>query len=69
MAALVVVVVVWLIVNGRRPAPRLLFQSEYAAAWQMADGTIHLRRLNDGKTRVYLPSDQMYSKLLTGGKQ
>lgn len=71
MAALVVIVVVWLVVNGRKPvtaAPRLLFRSQHAEAWLLVDGTIHLRRLRDGQARVYLPSDSMYSKLLTGGK-
>ena len=69
LAALVVVVVVWLIVNGRKPiAPRLLFRSAHAEAWLLVDGTIHLRRLSDGQARVYLPSDELYNKLLTGGK-
>jgi hypothetical protein len=72
LAALVVIVVVWLIVNGRRGssvvAPKLLFHSAHAEAWLLVDGTIHLRRLSDGQARVYLPSDAMYAKLLTGGK-
>lgn len=72
IVALVVVAVVWMLVNGRKPslptAPRLLFHSASAEAWLMIDGSIHLRRLHDGQARVYLPSDAMYNKLLTGGK-
>lgn len=72
IAALVVIVVVWLVVNGRRSssvvAPKLLFRSAHAEAWLLVDGTIHLRRLSDGQARVYLPSDDLYAKLLTGGK-
>lgn len=69
IAALVVIAVVWLVMNGRKPvAPRLLFKSQHAEAWLLVDGTIHLRRLADGQARIYLPSDSMYSKLLTGGK-
>lgn len=73
MAAIALIVIVWLVVNGRRPAaqsvaPRLLFQSQHAEAWLMVDGSIHLRRLNDGQARVYLPGDALYTKLLTGGK-
>ncbi len=72
IVALVVIVVVWVIVNGRRGssvvAPRLLFRSPHAEAWLLVDGTIHLRRLSDGQARVYLPSDELYNKLLTGGK-
>jgi multidrug efflux pump subunit AcrA (membrane-fusion protein) len=71
MFGLVVIVIVWLIVRGRKPvaaSPRLLFHSGHAEAWLLADGTIHLRRLSDGQARIYLPSDQMYNKLLTGGK-
>lgn len=72
IAALVVIAVVWMIVNGRRGssviAPKLLFRSAHAEAWLLVDGTIHLRRLRDGQARVYLPSDELYNKLLTGGK-
>lgn len=72
ICALTLVTVVWLMVN-RRPgssvaAPKLLFRSAHAEAWLLVDGTIHLRRLRDGQARVYLPSDELYSKLLTGGK-
>jgi hypothetical protein len=71
MFALVLIVIVWLLVNGRKPvaaSPRLLFRSQHAEAWLLVDGTIHLRRLSDGQARIYLPSDDLYAKLLTGGK-
>ncbi|MEO8270348.1 MAG: hypothetical protein ABI557_11560 [Aureliella sp.] len=69
MAALVVIIIAWLLIVARRPvvqsvAPRLLFQSAHAEAWLMVDGSIHLRRLSDGQARVYLPGDAMYAKLL-----
>ena len=69
MAALLVVVVVWLLVNRRRTAQpvRMLFQTQYACAWQLPDGSIVLRRLADGSERIYLPGEPMYQRLMIGG--
>ena len=79
MASIVVVVVVWLVVNGCRPVvvapelpqapqpPRVIYQSNRACAWLRPDGKIILRRLSDGSERVYLPTDEFYSRLLAGG--
>jgi hypothetical protein len=72
IVALVVIVVAWMVVIGCKPsppiAPRLLFRSAQAEAWLLVDGTIHLRRLSDGQARIYLPSDELYARLLTGNK-
>lgn len=80
IAALVVVIVVYIVANARRPVqplvaspqahrpPRVVYQSGRAVAWQQPDGTIVLRRLADGCERVYLPGDALYARLLTGGK-
>ena len=80
LAAVVVVVVVWLVVNGRRPVvvapelpqppqpPRVVYQSNRACAWLRPDGAIILRRLSDGCERVYLPTDEFYNRLLAGGE-
>jgi hypothetical protein len=71
IAALVVVAVVWLVVNGhRRPsvaAPKLLFHSKHAEAWLLGDGSIYLQRVHDGRAKMLLPGDELYNKLLTGG--
>jgi len=74
-------VLVWPVVSGRRAAqatteaqapapqsPRVVYQSRHACAWQQPDGTIILRRLSDGCERVYVPGDEFYQRLLTGGK-
>lgn len=83
MTAITIVIIAWLIVNGRRPiqptaeaqsappapqSPRVIFQSTYASAWQQPDGTVILRRLADGCERIYTPADPFYSKLIGGEK-
>lgn len=72
MAALVVVVVVCIVVHGRKPttpiAPQLLYQSVNARAWLTADGTVHLHRFSDGQTLVYLPGHEMHTRLLIGDR-
>jgi len=85
MAALVVIVVVWLFV--RRPLspeqacapvagaidwrptgkpPVIVWQTRHAVAWLLPDETIILHRYRDGRERVYLPGDEMHSKLIGG---
>ena len=77
MAAFVVVGVVYIVANARRPVvvapepprpPRVVYQSNRACAWLRPDGKIILRRLSDGSERVYLPTDEFYSRLLAGGE-
>lgn len=77
MTGMVVVIVVWMLANARRPvqaatvappAPtRVVYQSAHACAWQRPDGTIILRRLADGCERVYTPGDEFYGKLMGEG--
>lgn len=77
MFCLVVIIITWLIVQGRKPVaaapappspPRIIYQSNRACAWLRPDGAIVLRRSEDGCERVYMPGDEFYSRLLTGGK-
>ena len=85
MAALVVIVVVWLLV--RRPLspeqacapvagaidwrptgkpPIIVWQTRHAVAWLLPDETVILHRYRDGRELVYLPGDEMHSKLIGG---
>jgi len=69
MAALVVVIVTWLFVRRPRPAQtppgprRTIYRTRHAIAWLLTDDTIVLHRYRDGRERIYLPGDEMYSRL------
>lgn len=72
MAAIVVIIIAYLLIAARRPArqpiamPRLLPSPAGTQAWLMPDGSVRWRRLSDGRIKVLLPEDEMYSRLLTG---
>ena len=74
MAALVVIVVVWLLVRRPKsaqpvvpPSPRrVVCRTRHVIGWLLTDDTIVLHRYRDGREIVYLPGDEMHEKLLSG---
>lgn len=72
IAGIVIIIVVWVVVNGRKPSrqpiamPTPLLAPNGTEAWLMPDGTVRWRRLSDGRVKVLLPEHEMYSRLLSG---
>jgi len=76
LCAIVVIIVAWLVLRRPRPAEpvtpprprRVVYRTRHAIAWLLTDDTIILHRYRDGREIVYLPGDEMYSRLAEVGR-